>query len=111
MGALLHEWTTKPDEQIQKLFLFPNYTDCLIYSTLFGSAVSLVLLAHMKHAAPPNLGRTAGFIGLAAACIGALGYSIHCPIDSPTFMTIAYGLPQLTLYLVSRVLFTRFLRW
>ena len=110
-GALLHEWMTKPVEQIQHLFLLPNFTDCLIYSTLFGSAVSLALLAQMKHAAPPNLGRTAGCIGLAAGCIGGLGYSIHCPIDSPTFIAIGYGVPQLTLYLVSRVLFVRFLRW
>jgi hypothetical protein len=111
VGAVLFEWTTKPVEQIKSLFLLPNFKACLIYSTLFGAAVSLALLAHMKQAAPPNLGRTAGLIGLAAASIGGLGYSIHCPIDSPTFIAIAYGLPQLTLYHVSRVLCTRFLRW
>jgi len=112
VAALAYEWTTKSTNQIEDLFLLPNFKMCLIYSTLYGSGLSLVILAAVKkYAAPLNLGRTAGFIGLSAACIGGLGYSIHCPIDSPTFIVIAYGLPQLVLYGFARLLFARFLRW
>lgn len=109
--ALGYEWITKPAGEIGKLFLLPNFGDCLLFVTLYGAGVSIVLLALIKHAAPLHYGRTAGFIGLASACVGALGYSIHCPVDSPTFMLIAYGLPQLMLYMASRFLLARFLRW
>lgn len=111
-ASLAYEWTIKTTTEIEHLFFLPNFQGCLIYTTLFGSGISFVLFAAVKkRAAPLKPGLTAGFIGLVAACIGGLGYSIHCPIDSPTFILVAYGLPQLTLYFAGRFLFTRFLRW
>jgi hypothetical protein len=111
LASLGYEWATKSTGQIGQLFLLPNFKDCLLYVTLYGSGISVAILALIKHAAPLHCERTAGLIGLASACVGALGYSIHCPIDSPTFILIAYGLPQLTLYITTRFLFARFLRW
>lgn len=111
MAALLYEWVTTPITQISNLFLLPNFKSCLIYVTFFGSCMSIVICSLIKHAAPLHYKKTAGFIGLASASVSALGYSIHCPIDSPTFIVIAYGLPQLTLYIVSRLVLPRFLRW
>lgn len=111
MGSLGYEWATQPIDQIKSLFFLPNFKDCLIYVTLFGSGISVAILTVIKQAAPLHYERTAGLIGLASAAIGALGYSIHCPIDSPTFIIVAYGLPQLALYFVSRLVFPRFLHW
>ena len=110
-AALVFEWATTPVMQIGHLFLLPNFKSCLIYVTLFGSFVSIALFLVIKNAAPFHYERTAGFIGVASACVSSLGYSIHCPIDSPTFIIVAYGLPQLILYMASRLVFPRFLRW
>ena len=110
-AALVYEWVTTPVAQIGSLFLLPNFKSCLVYVTLFGSFVSIAIFLLIKNAAPFHYERTAGFIGLASACVSALGYSIHCPIDSPTFIVVAYGLPQLILYVASRLVFPRFLRW
>lgn len=109
--ALVYEWTTTPVARIASLFLLPNFKSCLAYVTLYGLFVSIPIFFLIKNTAPLHYKRTAGLIGLASACISALGYSIHCPIDSPTFIVVAYGLPQLTLYIVSRLTFPLFLRW
>ena len=109
--ALAYEWVSTPVAQILDLFLLPNFKFCLIFVTLYGSLVSIAIFLVIKHAAPCHYERTAGLIGLASASVSALGYSIHCPIDSPTFILIAYGLPQVVLYSASRVLLPHFLRW
>jgi hypothetical protein len=110
-AALIYEWTTTPVARIASLFLLPNFTSCLAYVTLYGSFVSIPIFLLIKNSAPLHYERTAGLIGLASACISALGYSIHCPIDSPTFIIVAYGLPQSTLYIISRLTLPHFLRW
>jgi hypothetical protein len=110
-ASLVYEWMTTPVAQIANLFLLPNFKSCLVYVTLYGSFVSIPIFFMIKNSAPLHYESTAGLIGLASACISALGYSIHCPIDSPTFIVVAYGIPQLTLYIVSRLTFPHFLRW
>jgi len=110
-SALVYEWTTTPVARIANLFLLPNFKSCLAYVTLYGLFASIPIFLLIKNSAPLHYKRTAGLIGLASACISALGYSIHCPIDSPTFIVVAYGLPQLTLYIVSRLTLPHFLRW
>lgn len=110
--ALIYEWATKPFDQIKQIFLMPNFGDCLFFVSIFGAGASLVMLLFVSRlAAPLNLRRTAGFIGLAAAGISGFGYSFHCPIDSPTFIVTAYGLPQLCLFFVCRKFYAHFLKW
>ena len=110
-AALVYEWTTTPVSQVANLFLLPNFKSCLAYVTLYGSFASIPIFLLIKNSAPLHYEHTAGLIGLASACISALGYSIHCPIDSPTFIVVAYGLPQLILYIVTRLTLPHFLRW
>lgn len=60
---------------------------------------------------PASERQAATATGFAAAAAGAVGYSLHCPIDSPTFVVVAYGLPMTWVTLASRLLITRLLRW
>jgi hypothetical protein len=110
--ALAHEWITHSTNEIVRLFYLPNFKDCLRYVFLYGSCLSLILLLVARaRSAPVDTKKMAGLIGLAAACIGAVGYSVHCIVDSPTFILVSYGIPMIVLYGATRLLFPRFLEW
>jgi hypothetical protein len=105
------EWLTTDYHQILAFFRTPNFPSCLICVTLYGSFGIIALSVLMSHYAPADSKRCAGLIGLAAAAAGALGYSIHCPFDSPTFVVVAYGLPMAGLWLLGRLTLPRHLQW
>ncbi len=110
-GSIAFEWLTTPSNEILALFLLPNFKVCLIAVTAYGMAGSIFLTWLMKSYAPAHEKKTGILIGIAAAGAGALGYSIHCPVDSPTFITIAYGLPVLAISAVTGLLAPRFIKW
>lgn len=110
-SSIAFEWLTTPPNEIVALFLLPNFSVCLTAVTIYGTVGAIFLIWLMKSYAPANEKKTAILIGLAAAGAGALGYSIHCPVDSPTFITIAYGLPVLAISAVTGFLAPRFIKW
>lgn len=111
LGSILFEFGTVPWSQILASFYTENFLDCLFFVTLYGMAGAWPLFWLMRFYAPYN-SKTAGMlIGFSAAATGAVGYSLHCPIDSPVFITIAYGLPVLLLSLVMRKVADKFIRW
>lgn len=109
--SLVLEWHFESAQQILHRLALPNFTVCLRTVTLYGALGAIFLTWLMHYYAPANERKAATLTGLAAASIGALGYSIHCPIDSPTFILISYGLPILLITLCARLLATRFIRW
>lgn len=95
-----------------KIALMSEYfTTCLIAVSSYGLVAMVAATFLMKKYAPFNLNLAAGSIGFAASTIAALGYSIHCPIDSVVFMIFAYGSPMMMLYLIGRYVIPRFIRW
>ena len=110
-GSIAFEWHTTPSNEILALFLLPNFSVCLTAVTIYGAVGAVFLTWLMKSYAPAHEKKTGILIGLAAAGAGALGYSIHCPVDSPTFITIAYGLPVLAISAVTGLLAPRFIKW
>jgi hypothetical protein len=110
-GSVAFEWLTTPFNEILPLFLLPSFSVCLTAVTLYGAVGAVFLTWLMKSYAPAHEKKTSLLIGLASAGAGALGYSIHCAVDSPTFITIAYGLPVLTISVVTGLLAPRFIKW
>jgi hypothetical protein len=108
---IVHEWLTVDVDKILGGFLLPNFRCCLIAVTLYGGLGMVGFTALMRRYAPTDLRRCAGCIGWTAAAVGALGYSIHCPLDSPTFITVAYGLPMVMLWAAGRFILPRHLNW
>jgi hypothetical protein len=105
------EIATTPIHQIASYFFMVNFPECLFFVTLYG-VLGLVLLTWlMKFYAPENIQLSGIAIGLAASATGALGYSIHCPIDSPIFITIAYGMPVLAMGFIGKFIVSRYVRW
>jgi hypothetical protein len=109
--SLAWEWASVPADAIFHSFSLRNFPFCLGAVSVYGGLAAAALTWLMRCHAPANGNRAALAIGFAAAAGGALGYSIHCPIDSPTFVFVAYGLPVGWVALAARLLLPRFLRW
>jgi hypothetical protein len=110
-ATLAWEWSHVPAAIILYNFSLPNFPFCLGAVTIYGSLAAAVLTWIMRTYAPANEARAAAAIGFAAAAAGAVGYSVHCPVDSPTFVVIAYGLPVSWVTLAGRTLLARHIRW
>lgn len=110
-GSVLVEWTMVPASRILDQFFTGNFITCVLSILLYGGLGTVALIWLMRFYAPADNRSAATLIGLAAAAAGALGYSIHCPFDSPTFIAVAYGLPVLAVTLTARYYASRFIRW
>ncbi|GAA0584178.1 NrsF family protein [Rhizomicrobium electricum] len=110
-GSLGWEWSHAAPTAILHSFVLPNFPFCLGAVTIYGAAAAGALTGLMRFYAPADERRAAAAIGFAAAAAGAVGYSIHCPIDSPSFVVVAYGLPIAWVTLASRMLLVRLIRW
>ncbi len=110
-AAVAWEWTHVPAAEIVHFFFLPNFPFCLGAVTIYGALAAGALTWLMRYYAPADTAKAATNLGLAAAAAGAVGYSVHCPVDSPTFVVIAYGCPVAWVALTARALLTRHIRW
>ncbi len=111
VGLVAHEWLTVDSAQIKAFFYLRNFPACLLFVALYGVMGAIALTVHMQASAPADTRRAASAIGFAAAATGAVGYAMHCPIDSPTFIAVAYGIPLFFITLAARLILPRFLKW
>ena len=105
------EWLRVDAHDIIGGFLLPNFPTCLLAVTVYGSLGMVGFTLLIRRYAPAVAKHCAGLIGLAAAAAGAVGYSLHCPLDSPTFIVVAYGLPMVALWAIGRLVLPRQLSW
>lgn len=110
-GLVAHEWLTVDSDQIEVFFYLRNFPACLFFVMLYGAVGAAALTVHMQASAPADTRRAASAVGFAAAATGAVGYAMHCPIDSPTFIAVAYGIPLVIITLLASVVLPRFLKW
>jgi hypothetical protein len=110
-AVLTWEWSHVPAAVILHSFALPNFPFCLGAVTIYGALASAALTWLMRHYAPADEKQAATALGFAAAATGAVGYSVHCPIDSPTFVVVSYGLPVTWVTLAGRALLARHIRW
>jgi hypothetical protein len=84
---------------------------CVLMVLVYGLIGMAILARILRQYAPANAKVAGGYVALAAASAGAVGYSLHCPIDSPLFIMVAYGLPVLALWAIGRMVLPRYLQW
>lgn len=108
---LINEWINVDHQKITALFYLSNFRACIFFVTCYGVLGALLLTIHMQASAPLNAKKAAAGIGFAAAATGAIGYALHCPVDSPNFIAVAYGIPVFFLTVISRIALPRFLKW
>jgi|GEM_PF-3579670 len=111
MCSIGYEVVTTPFNQIIGYFLIINFPECLFFVFLYGALGSLAFLWLMKFYAPHDVKLAGMGIGLAASAVGALGYSLHCPLDSPVFITVAYGVPIMVMGMIGKFIISRYIKW
>ena len=109
--AIAFEWSTRPADAILGQFSAINFPACLIAVSVYGACGVIALTSLMRLYAPTDLRKASAWIGVTAAAAAALGYSFHCPFDSPTFILIAYGLPVASLTALCWAVLPKFLTW
>lgn len=109
--AGLYEITQKPFEDIWHSWISSTGMVCMGFVLSYGLIGQIVLVKIMRSFAPVDLKRAGQYIALSAAGAGALGYSVHCSMDNPAYVVVAYGLPTLLLMLSGRYFLPRFIRW
>ena len=84
---------------------------CSAFVLGYGLIGQILLVKIMRHFAPTNLAAAGSSIALAAAGAGAIGYSIHCDMDNPAYILLAYGVPTFILAFAGSKILPRFIRW
>lgn len=105
------EWRTTPAEYILDKAYLPNLLFCLSFTSLYAFAGTAAIIHLLKYYAPMHLRKASGLAALAAVATGGLGYSLHCNVDSPTFIAVAYGLPCLVSVLIARKIVPHYINW
>ena len=111
LTAGLYEMTQTPFTSLWHSWVSATGMTCVGFVLAYGMAAQIALVRVMRAFAPVDLTRAGQYIALAAAAAGALGYSIHCNMDNPAYVVVAYGLPTLLLGLSGRYILPAFLRW
>jgi hypothetical protein len=95
----------------QPLLMGSNALTCLMLVPMLSLPALGCILAGLRYGASshPRLSGTAA--GLLAGGMGAALYAMHCPDDSPLFITAWYGLSIAIVATLGAVLGTRVLRW
>lgn len=98
-------------EQRMQAWLGGEFPWCIVLVPLLAAPTAALLVALMRVFAPTRLTLTGAAIGAAAGGIGAMAYSMFCPVDSIAFVTTWYVVAIGFCAALGAILGTRLLRW
>ncbi|MGE0044559.1 MAG: NrsF family protein [Hyphomonadaceae bacterium] len=84
---------------------------CLVIVPLLAAPTAALLIWLVRGLAPTSLTATGAAIGAVAGGIGALAYSMYCPIDSVAFVTTWYSVAIGLCAALGALVGGRLLRW
>lgn len=84
---------------------------CLVLVPLLGAPTAALLLWLMRAFAPTRLTMAGAAIGALSGGVGAMAYSMYCPVDSVAFVLTWYVLAIAICAVLGAVLGARLLRW
>lgn len=88
------------------------WLECLVSIPIIAVVPFATLMwAVRRIGAPTDLVRTGAFVGLASGAVSAVGYSLHCMVDSVPFVAVWYGGTIALCTLAGAMLGPRLLRW
>lgn len=88
-----------------------NAMFCLKSIPMLGLAPLIAVLIALRYGAPDNPALAGAAAGLFAGAVGAALYAMHCPDDSPFFVTLWYSVGIAALAALGATLGARLLRW
>lgn len=84
---------------------------CLILVPLLGAPSAALLVWLMRAFAPTQLTMAGAAIGAVSGGVGAMAYSMYCPIDSVAFVATWYALAIAICAVLGALIGSRLLRW
>ncbi len=84
---------------------------CLVLVPILAAPTAALLLWLMRSFAPTRLTMTGAAIGALSGGIGAMAYSMYCPIDSVAFVTTWYVVAIALCAALGATIGARLLRW
>ncbi len=84
---------------------------CLVLVPVLGAPTAALLLWLMRAFTPTRLTMAGAAIGAVSGGVGAMAYSMYCPIDSVAFVTTWYVLAIALCAVLGAVIGARVLRW
>lgn len=84
---------------------------CLIIIPLLATPTAALLFWLMQDMAPTRLAQTGAALGGLAGGVGAIAYSLYCPIDLAAFVGLWYSVAIGITAAIGAALGPRFLRW
>lgn len=99
-----------PERRMQA-WLGGGFPWCVVLIPLLAAPSAALLVALMRGFAPTRLTLAGAAIGAVSGGIGAMAYSLLCPIDSIAFVTTWYAAAISLCAAIGAMLGTRLLRW
>ncbi|HVZ99401.1 MAG TPA: DUF1109 domain-containing protein [Caulobacterales bacterium] len=93
------------------MWLGGGFPWCLVLIPIFATPTAIGLVWLVRGLAPTRLTLSGAAIGAVSGSIGALAYSMHCPIDSVPFVATWYAAAIALCAAIGAVLGSRLLRW
>ncbi|MBY0564162.1 MAG: DUF1109 domain-containing protein [Hyphomonadaceae bacterium] len=84
---------------------------CLVLVPLLGAPAAALLMWLMRSFAPTKLASAGAAIGAVSGGVGAMAYSMYCPVDSIAFVTTWYVLAIAICAALGALVGSRLLRW
>lgn len=84
---------------------------CLVLIPVLAAPTAALLVWFMRALAPTRLTMTGAAIGGLSGGVGAVAYSMYCPVDSVAFVTTWYVIAIALCAALGALIVGRFLRW
>lgn len=92
-------------------FVGDEWLECVLSIPIIAVVPFAVITWAVRQTAPTDLVRTGALAGLAAGCISAAGYALHCAGDSLPFVALWYSGTIALCTIAGAALGPRLLRW
>jgi hypothetical protein len=109
--AIATELLVVPPSQWVVRMIGTNSLSCLTFIPLIGLAPLAIFLATLRYGAPTQPAIAGAVAGLLAGGVSASFYALHCPDDSPLFLSVWYTAAIAILTAIGAMVAPRIAQW
>ena len=101
----------EPPERRMEAWMGGGFPWCLVLIPVLAAPTAALLAWLMRALAPTRLTMSGAAIGGLSGGVGAMAYSMYCPVDSVAFVTTWYVIAIALCAALGALIVSRFLRW
>lgn len=111
IGATIFSLMGEAPEERMNAWMGGGFPWCLVLVPLLAAPTAALLIWLIRGLAPTRLALTGAAIGAVSGGIGAMAYSMYCPVDSIAFVTTWYVGAIALCAALGALVGSKFLRW